>query len=178
MNSHLDSSGKHSDGRTDGRNHWHCQGWAYCVNRFLDSLRHFWQGVVIKHFVLHVGFVRCVLLCLIACSSALFHSFLTDSRKHILQSLRHLRDFLVQCRVDASHLFLFGKPIVAGNNLSQKIAVKTTDMAQIHSQLEGQRIAVGAHRLLPVIIHLPPLLNDFPIRNPKIIVLRDGGSRS
>ena len=34
----------------------------------------------------------------------------------------------------------------------RQIAVKTTDVAQVHSQLKGQRIAVGAHRLLPIII--------------------------
>ena len=43
----------------------------------------------------------------------------------------------------------------------QKIAVEAADVAQVDGKLEGKRIAVGAHRLMPVIIHLPPLLDDF-----------------
>ena len=181
VNGNLHARCEHSDGRTDGCDYRQCQCRTHCADGIPNALRQLRQRIIIEQIVLGVSLVQRIYQRLIVsrrtttCIS-LLHSFLTDGREHILQSLRHLRDFLVQCRIDASHLFLFGKPIVAGNNLSQQIAVKTTDVAQVHSQLEGQRIAVGAHRLLPIIIQLPPLLNDFPIRNPEIIVLSSRSS--
>ena len=81
-------------------------------------------------------------------------------------------DFLVQCRVDASHLLLLRETIVAGNDLSHQASVEATDVAQVHGKLEGQSIAIGTHRLMTVIIHLPPLRDDFGIRDSEVIIAR------
>ncbi|CUQ15434.1 Uncharacterised protein [Segatella copri] len=151
------------------------------MNRVAYSLRQFRQGFEIEQFVLGISLVQCidqflVLLKRYAFQSSLLQLFLSQRSQYIFQSLRHLRKFFSECRLDASHLLLLRKTIIAGNNLSHQIAIKATDVAQVHSQLKGQRIAVGAHRLLPIIIQLPPLLNDFSIRNPEIIVLSSRSS--
>ena len=175
MHSHLYSCSQHSDGWTDGGNHWHCQRWSYGVDRITHTLRHLRQSIEIEHFVLGISLVQRIHQSLAFCISSsirstLFQLFLSQSSKHIFQSLRHLRNFLIQRRVDASHLLLLRETIVAGDDLSHQAAVEATDVAQVHGKLEGQSVAVGANWLMTVIIHLPPLRNDFGIWDSEVII--------
>ena len=180
MNRHLDTRSQHSDCRADGGNHRHCQCRTHCIQRILHAQWHFGQCVVIKQIVLGIRLIqridqRLIVFQISALSSPQLQLFLSDGSEHIFQALRHLGDFLVQCRVDASHLLLLWEAIVAGNYLSHQIAVEATDVAQVHGKLKGQSVAVGANWLMPVIIHLPPLLDDFGIWDSEVIIT--GGGR-
>ena len=175
MHGNLYARSQHSDDRTDGSNYGHCQGWPHGVDRIAHALRHLGQSIEIEHFVLGICLVQRIHQCLavfirIPIRSPLFQLFLSQSSKHILQSLRHLRNLLVQRRVDASHLLLLWEAIVAGNDLSHEIAVKAADVAQVYGKLEGKRVAIGTHRFLAIIIHLPPLLDDFRIWDSEVII--------
>ena len=69
-------------------------------------------------------------------------SFLTRMPAHPFSRLGICVIFSFNAELMQTIFSCSGKPIVAGNNLDQQIAVKTTDVAQVHSQLKGQRIAV------------------------------------
>ena len=177
VHSHLYSCSQHSDGWTDGGNHWHCQGWSYGIDRITHTLRHLRQSIEIEHFVLGISLVQRIHQSLAFCISSsirstLFQLFLSQSGKHIFQSLRHLRNLLIQRRVDASHLLLLRETIVAGDDLIHQAAVEATDVAQVHGKLEGQSVAVGANWFVPIIIHQPPLRNDFGIWDSEVIIAR------
>ena len=161
VHAYLHACSEHSDDRTDSSNHWHCQCRTHSTDRITHAQRHLGQSVEIEHFVLGISLVQCIHQSLVllggnAVLCSLFQFFLSQSVQYILQAFRHLRDFLIECRVDASHLFLIRETIVAGNHLSHQIAIETADMTEIYGKFKSQCITIGTDWFLTVIIHLPP----------------------
>ena len=176
MHRHFHSSSQRTDDWADGRDNRHSQEWTNCINRFLDTQRQLRQGIVVKLVILRIDFIKCIdesfIVFIRSSRRSLFQLLLSNGSQYVFQTFRHLRDFLTECRVDASHLLLIRETIVAGNHLSHQIAVETADMTEINGKLESQCIAIGFHGFLTVIIHLPPFGDDVGIRNSEIFEIR------
>ena len=178
MHRHFHSSSQRTDDWADSRDNRHSQEWTNCINRFLDTQRQLRQSIIVKLVILRIDFIKCIdesfIVFIRSSRRSLFQLLLSNGSQYVFQAFWHLRDFLTECRVNASHLLLIRETIVAGNHLSHQIAVETADMTEINGKLEGQRIAIGFHGFLTVIIHLPPLPDNFGIRDSEIFEIRWG----
>ena len=61
------------------------------------------------------------------------------------------------------------KTIIARNHLVQRFTVKPSNVTQIDRQLKRQHIAVRLHRCLPIVVQLPPLLDDLIVRDAEVV---------
>ena len=181
MHAYLYTCGKHSDDRADSRDDRHGESWTHSINRILDTLRQFRQGIIVELVVLRISFIQRIdesFIVFIRSSRSrcriLVQFLLSNGRQYVFQTFWHLRDFLIECRVDASHFLLIRETIVAGNHLSHQIAVETADMTEINGKFKSQCIAIGFHGFLTIIIHLPPFGDDVGIRNSEIFEIRWG----
>ena len=154
--------GEHPDGGCDGEDSGHGEVWAHGADALPHALRHFWQRVVVVEVVLQQGFLLLGLL------PGLGPHVLAHGRQHVLHSLRHLRILLAQGRPDASHFLRLGKLVVAGDDAVQQLRVGVADVAEVDGQLESERVAVGLRRRFPLVVEVPPLLDDAVVGNALI----------
>ena len=153
---------QHSDSRTDSRHHRHRQHRTYGLNRFTDTLRHLGQTVVVETLILLYGLFQTLSASRI---NTFVHAVTSHLEEHVFQSLGHLCTLLCQSRVDTLHLLRLRETVVTRDDGIHQFAVETTDVAQVHGQLEGQHVTVCPDGFLALVVEFPPLADNVRIRN-------------
>ena len=177
MNRDLDARSQHSDCRTDGGNHGHCQGWSH------RNTLTFELAVNLRHIC---GFDRSLMAQIIPCydgfpeqeKMACINSALNEK---ITQMPKRLKDVLAAIRQERMKL----GAAKGGSSEGSDALVNALDEANAQDDLfyynalprmplgvRDSLDAVGANWLMTVIIHLPPLRDDFGIRDSEIIIAR------
>ena len=151
---------QHADDGCHGGQHGEGQGRAHGIDRIFHAHGERGQLFIIEQVVLRQRLVEPVHA---VAALGLPHALLSHGQQHVLQALRHLRALLGQGAVYARQLLGLGKAVVAGDDAVQHLAVEAADVAQVHGQLKGQRVAVAPHGRLPVVIHRPP-----PVYNQRV----------
>ncbi len=117
------------------------------ADALLHALRHFGQRIVVN---------EPVLLCVHILQSLLVGQVFSHALDHIPHPARHLRPLLGERSVDTTHLHRLRQSAVARDDAAQQLAVVVADVAEPQSQLENERLGIGRHRLLALVVEPPP----------------------
>lgn len=117
------------------------------ADALLHSLRHFGQRIIID---------EPVLLCVHILQSLLVGQVLSHALDHVPHPARHLRPLLGERGVDTTHLHCLRQSAVARDDAAQQFAVVVADGAETQGQLKDERLGIGPHRLLALVVEPPP----------------------
>ena len=178
VDQHLHVRCQRSDGRTRHRQYRHRHLRTRSLDAFSNALRQsrLRNALVVEEFVLLLRFFECRkdVIVIVIVIVGIAKQVLLQFSQHIPQTLRHLRSLLAESRIDALHLLIVRKTIIARNHLVQRFTVKPSNVTQIDRQLKRQHIAVRLHRCLPIVVQLPPLLDDLIVRDAEVVQVLKG----